>query len=329
MVDPRIIIDRGKEVVRIEAQAVADLEPRIGESFAEAVELIMRSEGRVIVTGVGKSGTIARKIVGTLNSTGTPAMFMHPNDAVHGDLGMVRKEDVVICISKSGDTQELSALLPIFKRIGVPIIALVGKLQSRLAKESTVVLDASVTEEACPHDLAPTSSTTATLVLGDALAMALLDRKKFSKEEFALHHPGGILGKRLLLKVDELMARGDDVPRVTTNVPLRDAIMEMTSKRLGCACVVNADGVLEGIVTDGDLRRLLQKTTDISKTTAQAAMTKAPKTIKQGTRAVVALQEMESYNITQIIVVDSRNRPVGVVHLHDLVKAGLGGDDSA
>jgi len=322
------IINRGKEVVRIEASAVADLERRIDESFAEAVELIMKCRGRVVVTGVGKSGTIARKIVGTLNSTGTPAMFLHPTDAVHGDLGMVRKDDVVICISKSGDTQELNTLLPMFKRLGVPIISLVGKLQSKLAKEAAVVLDASVTEEACPHDLAPTSSTTVTLVLGDALAMALLDQKKFSKEDFALHHPGGVLGKRLLLKVDELMTNGEDIPRVRGDVPLRDAIMEMTSKRLGCTCVVKEDGSLEGIITDGDLRRLLQRTADISKISAAAAMTRNPKTLRQGIQAVVALQEMESYNITQIIVVDEHHRPAGVVHLHDLVKAGLGGDES-
>jgi len=322
-------IERGKEVVRIEARAVAALEHRIDASFAAAVDYLLQCGGRVIVTGVGKSGTIARKIVGTLNSTGTPAIFLHPNDAVHGDLGMVRTDDVVICISKSGDTQELSTLLPMFKRIGVPIIAMVGKLQSTLAREATVVLDASVEEEACPHDLAPTSSTTATLALGDALAMSVLDRKQFTREDFALHHPGGMLGRRLLLKVDELMVRGGDVPCVTTGVPLRDAIVEMTGKRLGCTCVVGDDGVLAGIITDGDLRRLLQRGADVGKTTAAAAMTRNPKTVHQGIRAVVVLEEMEAYNITQMIVVEENNRPVGVVHLHDLVKAGLTGEDSA
>jgi len=322
-------IARGREVVRIEAEAVAELEKRLNGSFAEAVNLILGSKGRVIVTGVGKSGTIARKIVGTLNSTGTPAMFLHPTDAVHGDLGMVRKDDVVICISKSGDTPELSLLLPMFKRLGVPIVSLVGKLNSTLAREATVVLDASVREEACPHDLAPTSSTTVTLVLGDALAMALLDRRNFSKEDFALHHPGGALGRRLLLKVDELMVKGDAVPRVAGTVPLRDAIMEMTSKRLGCTVVEREQGVLEGIVTDGDLRRLLQRTSNISNITAADVMTRDPKTIREGSRAVVALQEMESYNITQIVVVDEHHRAVGVIHLHDVVKAGLGGEESA
>lgn len=327
--DQQEVIAKGKEVVRIEAEAVTELQSRIDTSFAKAVELILNCAGRVIVTGVGKSGAIARKIVATMNSTGTPAVFLHPGDAVHGDLGIVRKDDVVVCISKSGDTPELRSLLPMFKRLGVPIVSLVGKLQSPLAKESTVVLDASVREEACPHDLAPTASTTVTLVLGDALAIALLDRRKFSKDDFALFHPGGTLGKRLLLKIDEMMVTGDQIPRVSADVPLRDAIVEMTTKRLGCTCVVGKDGKLEGIITDGDLRRLLQKTNDIKTVTARLAMTQHPKVLRQGTLAVVALQEMESYNITQVIVVDEEHRPVGVVHLHDLVKAGLGGDEVA
>ena len=327
MADAKEVIAKGREVVRIEAEAVAALQSRVNGTFAQAVELILNCKGRVIVTGVGKSGAIARKIVATMNSTGTPAVFLHPGDAVHGDLGIVRRDDVVVCISKSGDTPELRNLLPMFKRLGVPIVSLVGKLQSTLARESTVALDASVKEEACPHDLAPTASTTVTLVLGDALAIALLESRKFSKEDFALFHPGGTLGKRLLLKVDELMVTGDHVPRVSGDVPLRDAIMEMTTKRLGCTCVVGKDGTLEGIITDGDLRRLLQKTSDIRTVTARLAMTQKPKVIQQGTLAVVALQEMESYNITQVIVVDGNSHPVGVVHLHDLVKAGLGGEE--
>lgn len=321
------IIEEGKKVVRIEAHSVANLERRIDANFARAVELILKCRGRVIVTGVGKSGIIARKIVATMNSTGTPAMFLHPSDAVHGDLGMVRREDVVVCLSKSGATEEMSTLLPMFKRLGVSIISLVGNLQSTLAQESTVVLDASVDEEACPHDLAPTSSTTVALVLGDALAITLLNKREFSKEDFALYHPGGVLGRRLLLKVDELMVKGDAIPKVGIDVPLRDAIMEMTTKRLGCTCVVNNDGTLCGLITDGDLRRLLQKTSDISRFGVTDVMTKKPKTISVDTLAVVVLQEMESYNITQMIVVDG-DIPVGVVHLHDLVKAGLSGDDT-
>jgi arabinose-5-phosphate isomerase len=327
MNDHQSIINKGKEVVRIEAEAVAGLGEKIGSSFADAVELIFNCKGRVIITGVGKSGIIARKIVATMNSTGTPAFFLHPSDAVHGDLGMVRNDDVVICISKSGDTPELNNIFPMFKRLGVPVVSLVGRMQSHLAQESDIVLDASVPEEACPHDLTPTSSTTATLALGDALAIALLERREFSKEDFAFYHPGGSLGKRLLLKVDEMMVTGDAIPRVTGDVPIKDAIYEMTTKRLGCACVVRKDGKLEGILTDGDLRRLLQRTTDISKITAANAMTPKPKTIMKGTLAVVALQEMESYNITQLVVVDDAQKPVGVVHLHDLVKAGLGGED--
>ena len=276
MSDTATAIDKGKEVVRIERDAVGALEKRIGEEFAQAVDLLAACKGRVIITGVGKSGIIARKIVATMNSTGTPSVFLHPSDAVHGDLGIVRQDDVVICLSKSGNTDELNTLLPMFKRIGVPIVSMVGKMNTMLARESTVALDASVMEEACPLDLAPTSSTTVALVLGDALAIALLDRRQFRKEEFALYHPGGSLGKRLLLKVDELMVQGDDIPRVHSAVPLRDAIVEMTGKRLGCTCVVRSDGTLEGIITDGDLRRLLQKTTDISGITAADAMTKQP-----------------------------------------------------
>ena len=321
-------IAKGREVVRIEGRAVAELEGKIGESFARAVDLVQACRGRVIVTGVGKSGIIARKIVATMNSTGTPSVFLHPTDAVHGDLGIVRDGDVVICISKSGSTAELSILLPMFRRIGVPVISLVGNLSSPLASESTVVLDVSVREEACPLDLAPTSSTTAALALGDALAIALLDRRQFTREDFALYHPGGTLGKRLLLMIDELMTKGAHVPCVTGEVPLRDAIVEMTSKRLGCTCVLGPDGKLEGLITDGDLRRLLHKTADVATVRASDAMTRNPKTVRQGTLAYVVLQEMESYNITQMIVVDPENVPVGVVHLHDLVKAGLGGDDA-
>lgn len=321
-------IEKGREVVRIEGRAVAELEGKIGESFARAVDLVHACRGRVIVTGVGKSGIIARKIVATMNSTGTPSVFLHPTDAVHGDLGIVRDGDVVICISKSGSTAELSILLPMFRRIGVPVISLVGSLSSPLASESTVVLDVSVREEACPLDLAPTSSTTAALALGDALAIALLDRRQFTREDFALYHPGGTLGKRLLLMIDELMTKGAHVPCVTGEVPLRDAIVEMTSKRLGCTCVLGPDGKLEGLITDGDLRRLLHKTADVATVRASDAMTRNPKTVRQGTLAYVVLQEMESYNITQMIVVDPENVPVGVVHLHDLVKAGLGGDDA-
>ncbi|MBF8249078.1 MAG: putative sugar phosphate isomerase [Bacteroidetes bacterium] len=260
-------VERGKEVIRIEADAVAALVTKIGESFAAAVNTIYDCKGRVIVTGMGKSGLVARKIVATMNSTGTASIFLHPTDAVHGDLGMVRGEDVVVCISKSGDTEEIRELLPMFKRLGVKIISLVGNVTSHLAKQSDIVLDISVREEACPHDLAPTASTTATLAMGDALAIALLHKRNFTEEDFAMFHPGGNLGKRLFLKVEEMMVSGDAVPRVKDTVPLSEAIMQMTSKRLGATCVVDGGEKLVGIITDGDLRRLLQKTTNVANLT--------------------------------------------------------------
>lgn len=317
-------IEKGKQVIRIEAQSVAALIDKINGSFAQAVQIIFEAKGRIIVTGMGKSGIIARKIVATMNSTGTPAIFLHPSDAVHGDLGMVRGEDVVICISKSGDTQEIRQLIPMFKRIGVPVISMLGTLNSPIGKESDVVLDISVAEEACPLDLAPTSSTTATLVMGDALAITLLEKRNFSKEDFAMFHPGGNLGKRLLLKIEELMTSGTHVPKVSLSTSLKDSILEMTTKRLGATCVVDEKGKLCGIITDGDLRRLLQGTTDVSAVTADQVMTRKPKTILLGALAATALREMENFNITQLIIVDEEHHPVGMVHLHDLVKAGLG-----
>jgi arabinose-5-phosphate isomerase len=317
-------IERGKEVIRIEAEALQALESKIDENFEAAVDLILKSTGRVIVTGLGKSGLVARKIVATMNSTGTAAIFLHPSDAVHGDLGMVRAEDVVICLSKSGDTEEIRELVPLFRRIGVKVISMIGNVSSHLARQSDIVLDVSVKEEACPHDLAPTASTTAALALGDALAVALLDKRGFTKEEFAMFHPGGNLGKRLLLRVEEMMVAGDSVPTVREEVPLSDAIVEMTSKRLGATCVVDGSGELRGIITDGDLRRLLQRTKNVTNVTAAEAMSKNPKTIRKGLLAATALEEMESYNITQLVVVDEARRPVGMLHLHDLVKAGLG-----
>jgi arabinose-5-phosphate isomerase len=316
-------IERGKEVIRIETSALKALEAKIDASFDAAVELIFKSTGRVIVTGLGKSGLVARKIVATMNSTGTAAIFLHPADAVHGDLGMVREDDVVVCLSKSGDTEEIRQLLPMFRRIGVKVIAMVGNLNSHLARQSDLILDTSVEEEACPHDLAPTASTTAMLAMGDALAMALLDKRGFTKEDFAMFHPGGSLGKRLLLRVEELMVSGTNVPIVRGEVPLSEAIVEMTSKRLGATCIVNAEGRLLGIITDGDLRRLLQKTRDITNVSAAEAMTKNPKTIRKGLLAATALEEMESYSITQLVVVEENHKPVGMLHLHDLVKAGL------
>ncbi|MEK7264387.1 MAG: KpsF/GutQ family sugar-phosphate isomerase [Bacteroidota bacterium] len=322
--DEEQIIAQGKRVIKIEAESIAQLSARISGEFVKAVTLILESKGRVIVSGMGKSGNIGKKIVATLNSTGTPSMFLHPGDAVHGDLGMVRSEDVVVCISKSGDTKELAQLIPLLKRINVKIISLLGNVHSVIATFSDVVLDCSVEEEACLHDLAPTSSTTAALVMGDAIAVALLEQRNFSPEDFALFHPGGNLGKRLLLKVDEMMVRADAMPIVLESVSLNAAILEMTSKRLGATCVVNEKNILVGIITDGDLRRLLQRTNNVASLIVTEVMSKNPKTISEGKLAAIALQEMESYSIMQLIVVNKNHQPVGMVHLHDLVKAGLG-----
>jgi len=319
-------IEKGKEIIRIEAEAVAVLESRIDNKFADAVDLIFNAKGRVIITGIGKSGIIARKIAATMSSTGTPAAFMHPSDAMHGDLGMVTPNDVVIFISKSGDTADLWQLLLSFHQLGVKIIALTGNINSPLSKQCDIVLDVSVKEEACPYDLAPTSSTTAALVMGDALAITLLQKRNFSQENFAMFHPGGNLGKRLLLKVEMMMTTGANMPVVKESVSLSDAIIEISSKRLGTTCVVDNAGVLCGILTDGDLRRLLQRTTNITNLTARQVMMHNPKTIRPDMLAVQALKIMETFKITQLIVVNDNQHPIGVLHLHDLVEAGLGGE---
>jgi len=317
------IIKTGISVVRIEANAVAQLEQSINKDFVKAIDIIYNAKGRVVLTGMGKSGLIARKIVATLNSTGTAAIYMHPTDALHGDLGMVRQEDVVIIISKSGATDEISKLLPMFKRLGVKLIAMSGNPDSQLVKESDIFLNISVKEEACPHDLAPTSSTTATLVMGDALSVALLQKRGFTAEDFALLHPGGSLGKRLSLKIDEIMTKGDGVPIVKENSSIKDIILEMTSKRLGTTCVVNNVGKLTGVITDGDLRRLLEKTMDVKDLVATDIMSKNPKVTDKDYLASFALQIMESHKITSLIVANNKNEPIGIIHLHDLVNLGL------
>lgn len=321
--DNKTIITNGRNVVEIESDAIRNLMDRIDESFSTAVQLILKSNGRVIISGVGKSGIIARKIVATFNSTGSSALFMHPSDAIHGDLGMVRREDIVILISKSGSTQEIVRILPILKRIGTKIISMVGETNAILAKEADVVLDVSVKEEACPFDLAPTSSSTATLVMGDALAISLLKAKNFSAEEFAFYHPGGNLGKRLTLKVDEIMTKGKSVPVVNEQTPLHAVILEMTSKRLGATCVVDSKGELVGFITDGDLRRAMEKTQNLSDLKAVDLMGSSPKIIDKDALASVAIQMMETYKITQLVMIDDKKKPVGMVHLHDLVNLGF------
>jgi len=319
------ILEHGREVIRIEAEALQSLVARLDDEFARAVHMIYESEGRIIVSGIGKSGIIARKIVATMNSTGTPAIYLHPADAIHGDLGMVRSEDVVLLISKSGNTDELKQILPIFKRIQVPIISILGNVSpSTLRDNSDITLDASVEEEACPHNLAPTASTTAALALGDAIAVALLKRRDFTPEDFALFHPGGSLGKRLLLRVAQIMTAGEEVPLVHQAVPLKDAILEITSKRLGATCVVDDDGLLVGVITDGDLRRLLERDTDMKNLLAVDVMNEHPKTIPSNMLASSALELMERHKITQLIVTDEAKAPCGIVHMHDLVQLGLG-----
>ncbi|MCI0512192.1 KpsF/GutQ family sugar-phosphate isomerase [candidate division KSB1 bacterium] len=312
-----------KRVIQIEAQAVTALEDRINSSFEKAVTIILSRTGRVVITGMGKSGIIAKKIAATLTSTGTAALFLHPADALHGDVGLVLANDVVICISKSGNTDELTRLIPIIKRLQVPIIAMTGNLRSALAEKSDVVLDVGVAIEACPYDLAPTASTTATLVMGDALAMALLAKRNFSAAEFGRLHPGGTIGKRLLLRIEEVMFTGEKIPKVRLNSSLKETILEIGSKRFGSTCVVTETGKLAGIITDGDLRRLLTTDHNLWSLTAQDIMSRNPKTIPEGELALVAFQLMETHNILQVIVVNDAAEPIGMVHLHDLLEAGL------
>lgn len=317
------IITNGKKVIQIESDAVSNLMNSINDDFVKAVRMIFNSPGRVVFTGMGKSGIIARKIVATLSSTGTPSIYLHPTDALHGDLGVVRKDDVIVIVSKSGNTEELFDLIIMLKRMGVKIIGMIAVPGSKLGSLCDVVLNVFVKEEACPHDLAPTSSTTAALVMGDALAIALLEMRGFTAEDFAMLHPGGSLGKRLLLKISEIMYRDNDVPKVSERTSLKDSILEITSKRLGATCVIDKEGRLAGIITDGDLRRLLEKDLDFKSLTAKDVMTKNPKTIKADHLASYAIQVMEKYNITSLVVIDELNAPVGIVHLHDLVKLGL------
>ena len=316
-------IQHGKRVLAIEARAIAALVDRLDERFAKAVDLLHGCAGKVVVSGMGKSGLIGQKIAATLASTGTPAFFVHPADGIHGDLGMLAKQDALLAISNSGETEEMLELLPFMKRLNIPIIALTGRTQSTLAKNSDVVLDVSVSEEACPLGLAPTSSTTAALAMGDAVAIALLQKRGFKEEDFAQFHPGGALGRRLLFKVRDLMHQGDALPRVSATASARDAIREMTSKKLGMTTVVNAKGQLAGVITDGDLRRFLEKGNSLAKATAKDLGSKSPQTIQADALAAKALQTMEQFSITSIVVVDERNRLAGVIHLHDLLKNGV------
>ena len=320
-----MIVEEARKVIRIEAEALLKLADSINGDFERATELILASTGRVIVTGMGKSGLIGQKIASTMASTGTPAFFLHPAEGIHGDLGMIMKGDVVIAISNSGETEEVIRILPVIKRLGALLIAVAGNSSSTLAKAGDVYLDISVKEEACPLGLAPTASTTATLAMGDALAVSLLLQRGFKAEDFALFHPGGALGKKLILRVEDLMHKGDAVPLVTEDLSMRKALFVITSKGLGIVGVTDSRGGLLGVITDGDLRRALEKGTDFLDHCAGELMRRKPKRIGRDELAASALQQMEEYSITSLFVFDGDNddRPVGIIHLHDLLKAGL------
>lgn len=320
MKSPAQIITIAKSVIRLEAEEINALEGKINDAFAKAVTLILSSEGRVIVAGVGKSANIASKIVATLNSTGQPAVFLHAADAIHGDLGNIQKNDIVICISKSGNTEEIKHLLPLIKNMGNAIIAICGNNDSYLANQADCFLDASIEKEACPHNLAPTSSTTAQLVLGDALAVCLLKSKNFSDKDFARFHPGGTLGKRLYLKAGDIAAKNEK-PSVYPDECVANVIIEISQKRLGATAVLEK-GKLIGIITDGDLRRMLEKGYKIDQLLAKDIMNNNPKSICVSTLAIDALKMMETHNVSQLIVVDKENY-IGILHMHDILKEGI------
>jgi arabinose-5-phosphate isomerase len=309
--------------ITMERDAVSQLLERIDSSLDRACELMLTCKGRVVVTGMGKSGHIGTKIAATLASTGTPAMFVHPGEASHGDMGMITANDVVIALSNSGSTAEVVTLLPLLKRMGTPLIAMTGNPESVLSKAADVHIDVAVAQEACPLDLAPTSSTTVTLVMGDALAIALLEARGFSAEDFAFSHPGGALGRRLLLKVEDLMHTGSQIPKVDKTTKLSDALMEMTTKGLGMTTILDDEQRLLGIFTDGDLRRTLDQSIDIHNTVIAEVMTQSPKTASANMLAAEALAIMDNGKISVLAVVDSDNKPVGAIHLHDLLKAGV------
>lgn len=310
-------------VLRLEAEGILTLLERLDDRFDRAVDLLHACTGRVIVTGMGKSGLIGRKIAATLASTGTPAYFLHPAEGVHGDLGMVARGDAVLALSNSGETEEVLAILPPLKRLGVPIVLLTGKPRSTLARQCEVVLDTGVAEEACPMNLAPTTSTTVALAAGDALAMALLERRGLRAEDYAALHPGGALGWRALFRVADLMHTGKDIPVVDEGAPLREALLEMTRRRLGMTTVVGSDGRLLGVITDGDLRRLQLRDTPLAELRAGEAATRSPRTIGADELAAKALEVMEAFQITSLVIVDAEGRPGGVIHMHDILRAKI------
>ncbi len=318
-----IYIQAGRRTIEIERDAVSNLIQRVDHNFAAACELMLNCSGRVVVSGIGKSGHIANKIAATLASTGTPAFFVHPAEASHGDMGMITRNDVVIAVSNSGNTPEITTLLPLLKRLAVPLISMCGNTNSSLARHADVNLDISIAEEACPHDLAPTTSTTVSLVMGDALAIALLEKRGFTAEDFAYSHPGGSLGKRLLLRVSDLMHSGDSLPTVAPDATLGEAILEVSEKGLGMTIVADEQGELLGIFTDGDLRRALDADVDIKNSAIADIMTSGGKTIGADELAAAALTIMEDNKISVLVVTDNDGKPVGTVQMYDVLQAGL------
>lgn len=315
------ILDIALQTIDIESKAIANLKNLINTDFENAVKFIFNSSGRVIVTGIGKSAIIAQKIVATMNSTGTPSIFMHAADAIHGDLGNIQKEDTVICISKSGNTPEIKVLVPLIQNYGNKLIAITGNPESFLGTQADFTLNCHIEKEACTNNLAPTTSTTAQLVIGDALAVCLLNLKDFSSNDFAKYHPGGALGKRLYLRVRDLVDK-HELPRVTPSTKIKDVILEISNKRLGATAVIDKDQIV-GMITDGDLRRMLESEGDLGQLTAKDVMNSDPKTINANDMAIDALNQLENHGITQILVVDDKKKYMGIVHLHDLIKEGI------
>ena len=319
----QLLIDSAKRTIGLESDAVLALRDVIGPAFAAACKVLINNTGRVVVTGMGKSGHVAGKIAATLASTGTPAFFVHPGEASHGDMGMITRSDCVLALSNSGNTDEIITLLPLIKRLNIPLISITGNAESELARASAVHLLAAVESEACPLNLAPTSSTTAALVMGDALAIAVLEARGFTAEEFAFSHPGGALGRRLLLRVNDVMVKGEEIPKVQPAATLIDALDEITQKGLGMTTVVDADNRLRGVFTDGDLRRAIENQRDLQHTSLEAVMTEMPRTLSEDVLAAEALGMMERYRISSLIIVDASQSVCGVVTLLALLKAGI------
>jgi arabinose-5-phosphate isomerase len=317
------ITETGKTILEQEAQAIFMIAKRLDSNFSNAVKLLASCKGKIIISGMGKSGIIGQKIAATMASTGSTALFLHPADAAHGDLGIVDHDDVVVCLSKSGTTEELNFIIPALRQIGAKIIAMTGNQRSFLAQNADIMLDTDIEKEACPYDLAPTTSTTAMLAMGDALAICLMQQKNFTQRDFALTHPKGSLGRRLTVKVTDIMAKDHALPLVAESASVTDLILEMTSKRYGVSAVVNSEGRLCGIFTDGDLRRLVQSGREFLCLSAGTVMTANPKTVTTSTMAKECLDILETYRITQLLVCDNEQRPVGIVHIHDLVTLGL------